>query len=69
MLRKGVDAIIVNDVSLPGLGFDSDENAGHILSQAETIDIPPMPKRQMAARILDRIPHLRTHVSPLTTTP
>ena len=31
MARKGVDAIVVNDVSRVGLGFDSERNAGTML--------------------------------------
>jgi len=65
MRRKGVDAIVVNDVSTPGLGFDSDQNAGAMLFADHEIDLPPMSKRHMAARILDQVATLRrfTHVT------
>jgi phosphopantothenoylcysteine decarboxylase/phosphopantothenate--cysteine ligase len=65
MRRKGVDAIVVNDVSTPGLGFDSDQNAGTMLFADREIDLPPMSKRQMAARILDQVATLRrfTHAT------
>ena len=54
MHRKGVDAIVVNDVSLPGLGFDSDRNAGTLLlADGRSIVLAPSSKRVMAARILD----------------
>ncbi|HWZ51265.1 MAG TPA: bifunctional phosphopantothenoylcysteine decarboxylase/phosphopantothenate--cysteine ligase CoaBC [Granulicella sp.] len=57
--RKGADAIVINDVSRPGLGFDSNANAATLLTGTEQIDLPPMPKSAMAGRILDQIPALR----------
>ena len=62
--RKGVDAIVVNDVSDPSIGFDSDQNAGAILSAQETHNLPRMSKRRMAAAILSYAGSLRrfTHV-------
>ena len=63
MLRKGVDAIVVNDVSIAGLGFDSDRNAGTLLTPDSAVEIPPMPKRQMAARILDEATRLRQAIT------
>ncbi len=63
MLRKGVDAIILNDVSSSTTGFDSDANAGTMLlregDSERIVEIPPMSKDQMAARILDEISALR----------
>jgi len=59
LLRKGADAIVLNDVSLPGLGFDSDANAGTFLTATDAIAIPPTSKRAMAARILDEALALR----------
>jgi phosphopantothenoylcysteine decarboxylase/phosphopantothenate--cysteine ligase len=63
MLRKGVDAIVVNDVSQPGIGFDSDRNAGAMLIRAadgeRQVVIPEGSKREMARRILDEIVALR----------
>jgi phosphopantothenoylcysteine decarboxylase/phosphopantothenate--cysteine ligase len=62
MRRKGVDAIVVNDVSQPGLGFDSDRNAGTMLVREgdgeRQIAIPEGTKREMARRILDEIVRL-----------
>jgi phosphopantothenoylcysteine decarboxylase/phosphopantothenate--cysteine ligase len=60
LLRKNVDAIVVNDVSIPGLGFDSESNAAVILLRSgESIEIPPTSKLHMAARILDTAVTLR----------
>lgn len=67
--RKAVDAILVNDVSSPGLGFDSDSNAGILLlASGESIAIPATTKRHMAAQILDAAVRLRhTHqLTPIT---
>jgi phosphopantothenoylcysteine decarboxylase/phosphopantothenate--cysteine ligase len=57
--RKGVDAIVVNDVSSPHLGFDSEDNAGTILTKDNEVAIPPTTKAAMAEQILDEIKKLR----------
>ena len=59
LLRKGADAIVANDVSEPGLGFDADRNSGLFLTAAGTVPLPEGSKRSMAARILDQIQTLR----------
>jgi phosphopantothenoylcysteine decarboxylase / phosphopantothenate---cysteine ligase len=50
---KNVDAIVVNDVSQPRIGFSSDRNAGQIITASDVIEIPEMPKLEMAQRVLD----------------
>jgi phosphopantothenoylcysteine decarboxylase / phosphopantothenate---cysteine ligase len=60
MLAKGADAIVLNDVSQPGIGFDSDRNAATFITAERVIEIPEMPKREMADRILDQLTALRT---------
>jgi phosphopantothenoylcysteine decarboxylase/phosphopantothenate--cysteine ligase len=57
--RKGADAIVVNDVSRPGIGFDSDSNAATLLTPFDEIDLPSMPKTEIAHRILDQLIALR----------
>jgi phosphopantothenoylcysteine decarboxylase/phosphopantothenate--cysteine ligase len=59
LLRKGADAIVVNDVAAEGLGFDSDINAATFLTLSTAIELPEMPKRKLADRILDEILTLR----------
>jgi phosphopantothenoylcysteine decarboxylase/phosphopantothenate--cysteine ligase len=59
LLRKGADVIVVNDISRPGLGFDSDHNAATLLNATSQVDLPPMPKSAMATRILDQLLELR----------
>jgi phosphopantothenoylcysteine decarboxylase/phosphopantothenate--cysteine ligase len=49
---KSLDAIILNDVSKPGIGFDSDANAVTILTRDQQIDIPRASKIEIAERIL-----------------
>ena len=59
MRAKGADAIVLNDVSRAGLGFESDRNAAVFVTADETIEIPERTKREMADRILDRTLLLR----------
>jgi phosphopantothenoylcysteine decarboxylase/phosphopantothenate--cysteine ligase len=59
LLRKGADAIVVNDVTGEGVGFDADLNAATFLTLNTAIEMPVMPKRQLADRILDEILTLR----------
>jgi phosphopantothenoylcysteine decarboxylase/phosphopantothenate--cysteine ligase len=57
--RKHLDAIVLNDVSRPGLGFGSERNAGSILTADGSMAIPEMSKQEMAGRILDAVLKLR----------
>jgi phosphopantothenoylcysteine decarboxylase/phosphopantothenate--cysteine ligase len=59
MRRKGVDAMVVNDISAPGVGFDSVRNAGTMLVGDRAIALPEMSKLAMAERILDEVAGLR----------
>jgi phosphopantothenoylcysteine decarboxylase/phosphopantothenate--cysteine ligase len=59
LLSKGVDAIVVNDVSGDGVGIDADRNAATFLTTSTAIELPEMPKRKLADRILDEIATLR----------
>jgi phosphopantothenoylcysteine decarboxylase/phosphopantothenate--cysteine ligase len=59
LLRKGVDAIVINDVTGVDVGFDADNNAVTFLTSTTSIEIQKMPKRQLADRILDEIVGLR----------
>jgi phosphopantothenoylcysteine decarboxylase/phosphopantothenate--cysteine ligase len=54
--RKGVDLLVVNDVSAPGVGFDHDTNAVAILgANGETAEIPLTSKDAVANAVLDRV--------------
>ncbi len=59
LLRKGADAIVINDVSKPDAGFDSENNAATVLAGDREIDLPLMNKARLADRILDELVVLR----------
>jgi len=59
LLSKGADAIVVNDVTGDGVGIDADLNAATFLTLTTATELPEMPKRQLADRILDEILTLR----------
>jgi phosphopantothenoylcysteine decarboxylase/phosphopantothenate--cysteine ligase len=60
LVAKGLDAIVANDVSQPGIGMDSDRNAVTIITASEVVDVPEAPKADIAQRILDVIHQLLT---------
>jgi phosphopantothenoylcysteine decarboxylase/phosphopantothenate--cysteine ligase len=62
LIAKGADAIVLNDVSQAGIGFDSDRNAATFVTREDAVEIPEMTKREMADRILDQLILLRTAV-------
>ena len=59
LASKSLDAIVVNDVSRDGIGFDSDRNAVTIISQNEVIEVPETSKWEVAHRVLDQVVKLR----------
>jgi phosphopantothenoylcysteine decarboxylase / phosphopantothenate---cysteine ligase len=59
--KKGLDAIVVNDVSKPGIGFDSDRNEVAILTTDDEVSVPESSKSKIAHRILDVVLKLKTH--------
>jgi phosphopantothenoylcysteine decarboxylase / phosphopantothenate---cysteine ligase len=59
LLRKGADAIVINDVSGDRIGIDSDLNAVTFLTTSTSIEMPEMTKRKLADRILDETLNLR----------
>jgi phosphopantothenoylcysteine decarboxylase/phosphopantothenate--cysteine ligase len=64
---KSLDAIVVNDVSREGIGFDSDRNAVTIITPDEAIDVPETTKWEVAQRVLDQVVKLRNR-RPASTT-
>jgi phosphopantothenoylcysteine decarboxylase / phosphopantothenate---cysteine ligase len=50
---KSLDAIVLNDVSQPGIGFDSERNAVTILTHAGAETVPETSKWEVAHRVLD----------------
>src|SRR5438046_2439565 len=59
LAAKGVDAIVVNDVSQPGIGFDSERNAVSIVMRERVIEVPETSKWEVAHRVLDAAVELR----------
>ncbi len=61
LVSKGCDLLVANDVSQPGIGFDSDENEVWIVGPRadDSVHVATAPKTEIAARILDRIRELR----------
>ena len=61
LISKDLDAIVANDVSKAGGGFDSANNAIAILfrDRPDTVELPLMPKEEAAHRILDEVVKLR----------
>jgi phosphopantothenoylcysteine decarboxylase/phosphopantothenate--cysteine ligase len=58
--RKGLDAIVVNDISRADIGFDVDENEVAIVTASGTQQVPRASKAEVAAAVLDAVERLRT---------
>jgi phosphopantothenoylcysteine decarboxylase / phosphopantothenate---cysteine ligase len=58
--RKGIDAIVFNDVSRPEIGFDSDRNEVTIVEAAGEHHVPLSGKSEIADAVLDRVADLRS---------
>jgi phosphopantothenoylcysteine decarboxylase / phosphopantothenate---cysteine ligase len=61
LVSKNLDAIVVNDVSREGVGFDSDRNAVTIITGDEVVEVPETTKWEVAQRVLDHVVRLRQH--------
>jgi phosphopantothenoylcysteine decarboxylase/phosphopantothenate--cysteine ligase len=59
LAAKSLDAIVANDVSREGVGFDSERNAVTIISQSEIVEVPETSKAEVAHRVLDQVVKLR----------
>lgn len=56
LAKKDLDLIVANDVTAPGIGFESAENAAEIIGADDLITrVGPAPKRVVADAILDRV--------------
>jgi phosphopantothenoylcysteine decarboxylase / phosphopantothenate---cysteine ligase len=58
--RKRVDAVVVNDISDPAIGFESDQNEVTIVTAAAVKAVPRAPKTAVAAAIVDVVEELRS---------
>jgi phosphopantothenoylcysteine decarboxylase/phosphopantothenate--cysteine ligase len=59
LLRKGLDAIVVNDISRADIGFDTAENEVTIVSGDGERPVARAPKGEIAAAVLDVVAELR----------
>jgi len=59
LVSKSLDAIVVNDVSREGVGFDSNRNAVTIITHTEVLEVPETTKWEVAQRVLDQVVNLR----------
>lgn len=59
LTRKGVDLIVLNDISDPEIGFDSTENAVTLISPSGETVLPKASKDEIAEQILARVDPLR----------
>jgi phosphopantothenoylcysteine decarboxylase/phosphopantothenate--cysteine ligase len=57
--RKNADLIVLNDISNPAIGFESEENAITLIDSASQDHIPQASKDLVADAILDRVAALR----------
>jgi len=58
LASKSLDAIVVNDVSREGTGFDSDRNAVTIITHHEVVEVSETSKWDVAQRVLDQVVRL-----------
>lgn len=59
LLRKGADLMVLNDISNPAIGFESDENAVTLIDPTNEQHVPQASKDTIADAILDRVDSLR----------
>jgi len=59
LASKHLDAIVVNDVSREGVGFDSDRNEVTIITHDEVVEVPETTKWEVAQRVLDHVVRIR----------
>jgi phosphopantothenoylcysteine decarboxylase/phosphopantothenate--cysteine ligase len=57
--RKGLDAIVVNDISRADIGFDATDNEVTIVTAGGDTPVPKGPKAEVARAVLDAVVALR----------
>ena len=55
LARKQLDAVVVNDVGAPGIGFDSPENEVTVLTAGGERHVPRASKAEVARAVLDAV--------------
>jgi len=65
--RKGADLMVLNDVSDPAIGFESEQNAVTLIDEKTETFVPTAPKVAIAEAILDKVSQLRSNEVPSQT--
>jgi phosphopantothenoylcysteine decarboxylase/phosphopantothenate--cysteine ligase len=60
LARKKADLIVLNDISNPAIGFESQENAVTLIDSASHDHVPQASKDVVAEQILERVDQLRS---------
>src|SRR4051794_9198553 len=63
LTRKNADLIVLNDISNPAIGFESQENAVTLIDSTSQDHVPQASKDQIADQILARVEQLRTRAA------
>ena len=58
LARKGMDVVVLNDVSRADIGFEAAENEVSLVYADRVEPLPKAAKRAVAAAILDRVERL-----------
>ena len=58
--RKGLDAVVVNDISRADIGFDTAENEVTIVTAAGDVRVPRAAKQEVARAVIDAVLRLRS---------
>jgi len=60
LLRKRADLMVLNDISNPAIGFESEENAITLIDSTSQAPVPQASKDVVAEKILQRVDQLRS---------
>jgi phosphopantothenoylcysteine decarboxylase/phosphopantothenate--cysteine ligase len=60
LVRKGLDAVVVNDIARPDIGFEGSSNEVTIITAAGERHVPRASKAEVARAILETVEALRT---------
>ena len=55
LARKGLDAVVVNDIGRAGIGFDAADNEVTVLTAEASVSVPRATKAEVARAILDTV--------------
>ncbi len=66
LLRKRCDLIVANDVSKPGIGFDSDHNELLLVYPVETVALPVATKHELAHQLAEIILELHADLQKIS---